>query len=737
MNQLKRRALPLLLAVLLLLPCLPAAALAAPSELPDVRCVCAGNEVALQKEGDQTYLFLPAAADPGSLTFTFQGDLSLTAAGATLNLVSGQPADLSALFSASPGTCDAVFQRGAVSVPVKIMQSQNIPALFLTSADAGKDRAWVEQNKENKAKGSAVLLKADGSVLYDGSLSQIKGRGNSTWERPKKPYQIKLDKATDLMECSEPAKTWILLANYFDRTLLRNWFSYELAEEIGLEYSPHCRPLDLYYDGEYRGSYLLSEKTELGKNRVDVHDLGADIEAVNPQIEDFEALLPTKGMTVAGSMCQYSDGLREPESVAGGYLIEVDLEDRAKEEATWFSTPMGLYITVKSPEYATRDAIRYVSTFWQYFEDAVVNGGMHPRTGQPYTAYMDEVSLAKMFLILELGMNGDAFRTSTYFYKDENEEKLFAGPIWDFDLAYGLGFTELSPETLVAGKMPIGKELLQVPSFRAELQKQNEELHHLVRDILLGGVNAHGRVLRSLKSYDAEISASRTMDQTLWSEEIPLTKNQRTTAQLTQILSQRDNWLYNYFQQDTGFTDVRKSDWFADSVEQVVQMGLFQGVTEDTFQPGTPMTRGMVATVLYRMAGSPKVTYRPIFTDVAQGRWYTDAVIWASGIQVVNGYPDKTFRPSAPITRQELVTLFYHYTSSTGKSVEAPAIPARFQDRNSMPLWASPAFGWAVDRGLVTGNTNAAGALVLDGSSQTPRSQGAALFLRLSNLLAQ
>lgn len=105
------------------------------------------------------------------------------------------------------------------------MRSENVGSIYLTSADPERGRTWVELDKSNKAKGEMVMLRADGGILYDNWLKQIKGRGNSTWLYPKQPYQIKLNKATDLLETVDPAekeKTWLLLANALDNSLIRN-----------------------------------------------------------------------------------------------------------------------------------------------------------------------------------------------------------------------------------------------------------------------------------------------------------------------------------------------------------------------------------------------------------------------------------------------------------------------------------------------------------------------------------
>ena len=740
MNVIKRRALPLLLALVLLLPCIPAGAAAAGTALPDVRAVCGQGEVALQRESTGTYLFLPAAADLKSLTLTFTGSLSLQAGETSLTLESGTPFDLAALFPEPPadGVYNLVLRRGSVALPVKVMHDENVAALFLTSADPAQEgRAWVEKSKANKAKGSAVMLTGDGQVLYDGDLKQIKGRGNSTWNYPKKPYQIKLDKSADLMECGESSKTWVLLANYYDKTLLRNRMTYDLAAEMGLDYSPWSRPVDLYYDGEYRGSYLLSEKTEVGKSRVAVRDLEEAYEAANPEVSDFDALPKISGLTAAGAPEQYVDGLTDPEDLSGGYLLEMDYEARAKEEVSWFSTTMGRYLVVKSPEYASRAALRYISDKWQTFEDAVAAGGTHPETGLSYADYMDKLSLVRCYLILELSMDGDAFRSSTYFYKPEGDSKLFAGPVWDFDTAYGLFEADYSPEAPVAGYTTFGKALLAIPDFRQGVGEEEAVLHSLIRDILLStDPNVKGERLRSLAGYDAEVAGSRQMDLALWPITANTHKTQRTVDDLRAILDRRETWLHNNMDSYTRFQDVKKSDWFAPSVEEAVGKGLFQGVSASFFAPNDSMTRGMVTTVLYRMAGQPAVSaYASPFTDVAPDQWYAPAVTWAAATGVVTGYPDGTFQPNAPVTRQELVALMHRYALSKGAGQAAGDLPATFADRDQVPDWARGDFAWAVEQSLVAGSAGSDGTLVLDPQGQATRAQGAALFLRLSQFL--
>lgn len=276
--------------------------------------------VSIQTQSGARYLFLPANADLSALTLWFNGG-------------------------------DAKASANGKSVTLGIMVSDAIGSVYLTSADPGQDRQWVEQDKDNhKAKGQMVYLRPDGSTVYAGDLKQIKGRGNSTWDYPKKPYQIKLADKCDLLGAGEePESTWVLLANYCDETLIHNSITYDLAQSLGMTYTPHCEPVDLYYDGEYRGSYLLCEKTEVGDGRVAIDDLEGEIEKANPHVEDMDRLSTATAVNASGNTYQYVAGLTVPKDYSGGYLLEMDFEVRAKAEKSWFTTSAGSYVVVKSP----------------------------------------------------------------------------------------------------------------------------------------------------------------------------------------------------------------------------------------------------------------------------------------------------------------------------------------------------------------------------------------------------
>ena len=706
-----------LLLVILLTPCAMAAAAPAPGLTcaPDNR----GNLISLQEVGGEYLLFLPSTADLTALTLNFEGEpAALTAGGREIAVTSGQPFDLTALYPGGPddGVYAFTFRAGSGQTPVKLMVSENIGSMFITSADpVNKGRSYVEQVKGNKASGRMTLIGADGGLIYSGELSQIKGRGNSTWTAyPKKPYQIKLGKKTDLLQTGDPgeaAKTWVLLANYYDKSFILNTLTFDLADALGLPYSPNSRPIDLYYDGEYRGTYLLCEKTEINGGRVDIHDLEGDFEDANPEVEDFDDLPTARGTNAWGNEYQYVTGLSDPDDISGGYLLEIDYSGRAAAEKSWFTTSRGYSLVSKSPEYLSENAMEYISGLYQEFEDAVWNGGVNPTTGKSYTDYMDLESLARCYLILELSQDGDAFFSSTFFYKPQGEDKLYAGPVWDFDSAYGGNYLHFNDTAIVAGATYIGRKLLAIPSFGEAVEQIYEnELNRLVTDIVLNAdPEAQSGRLRSVAGYIAEVSASQRMNNVLWSVGGPGVLTDASES-LRNFISRRNEYLceldFSQLPDDVfWYLDVPQNIWYYSAVRYVTEKGLFSGITDNIFMPDEVMTRAMVATVLYRQAGSPKVEGPSPFSDVPENQWYSDAVAWAADIGVADGYSDGRFDPGREITRQELVTMLYRYAAYTGADMTAQEIPEKYLDRDSVSDWAVDAFAWAVDRGIIDGTS--------------------------------
>ncbi|WP_285055559.1 CotH kinase family protein [Pedobacter ginsengisoli] len=272
--------------------------------------------------------------------------------------------------------------------------------------DNGVSALYINTNnvpitsKEVYVTGSIKIVSNFKDVVYDGK-TEIKGRGNSTWyDMPKKPYRIKLDKKAALLGMPE-SKNWVLLANYADKTLMRNELAFILSRNIGRAFTPASRYVEVYLNGAYLGNYQLTEQIKEGKGLVDIEE-------------------QPKGTTTLPDL-------------AGGYLIEQDLF--ANGEPIHFYTAKNMPFVIKYPDEddINQEQKDYIKNHFQKFEDALYAADYtDPVNG--YRKYFDVNTYVDHYLINEVIGNPDAFR-STYLFKKRNDEKIYTGPIWDFDKA--------------------------------------------------------------------------------------------------------------------------------------------------------------------------------------------------------------------------------------------------------------------------------------------------------------
>ncbi len=170
------------------------------------------------------------------------------------------------------------------------------------------------------------------------------------------------------------------------------------------------------------------------------------------------------------------------------------------------------------------------------------------------------------------------------------------------------------------------------------------------------------------------------------------------------------------------FTDVKETNWFYTSVEYVCENGLFYGTSDTTFSPNSDMTRGMLATVLYRLAKEPGTTADNLFNDVADGQYYTEAIAWAAENRIVAGYGNNRFGPEDPITREQLATILWRYAGSPKTTEKLDS----FTDGNKATDYAVPALQWAVGQRIISGK----GSGILDPRGKATRAETAAILMR-------
>ena len=236
--------------------------------------------------------------------------------------------------------------------------------------------------------------------------------------------------------------------------MLRNTFIYALADDIGIKYAPETRLLDLYDNGNYLGAYVITEKVEYGKNTMmsDMKNLDdgnedANIEAYKNEdiMDDLEGHLvqAESSVTVNGQKYTYQYTKSDDETnwpyhqpsdyQSYNYLLEFELYDRYKNEASWFVSPRtGQAVVVKYPEFATKDEMEWIISEYEEAESAIYSNN----TDKIKDA-VDVDSFAKMYLVQELAINLDACATSYYIHNDLSSGKLVSSPVWDYDWAFG------------------------------------------------------------------------------------------------------------------------------------------------------------------------------------------------------------------------------------------------------------------------------------------------------------
>jgi len=220
---------------------------------------------------------------------------------------------------------------------------------------------------------------------------EIRGRGNSTWDFPKKPYQIRFEEKEEVLGMPKD-KRWVLLANYTDKSMLRNTLGFAMGKESNLDWTPESRFVDLYINGDYRGTYQICQKVEESSNRVNIDD--------------------------------------------DGYLLEVDQEVRIRPKD--ITTIIGNHLyNIKEPKLTKKDdKYLYIENYLRQTDEAIWGDNFDdPEIG--YQKYLDVDAMVDWYLVNEIARNTDSKFFTSVFMNLKPGGKLKMGPLWDFDLGFG------------------------------------------------------------------------------------------------------------------------------------------------------------------------------------------------------------------------------------------------------------------------------------------------------------
>lgn len=722
----------------------------------------------LSADGSQ-YLFLPASADLNKLalsvdtqnctnpTVELQGSKGTEKLGKTVNVTKLADAD-DGLYTLT------VLINGKAAGTVCVAQSENLSALYITSDDpSAQGRDFVDASKSNIATAQMLLVDKDGKAIYDGALTQLKARGNTTFTvAEKKSYQIKLGKKSDLVACGEKVKTWTLLAGYNDATLLHDKLFKDLAASLGMPYTAASDWVDLYYDGVYRGTYLVSEKNAVNKTGVDITDMEDAYAGVNAGYGSNMTTATAENRY--GQTYRYTTGLTEPANITGGYLLELNgtklsgTPEPKYDEASGFITGKGSAMNVKSPEWCGKDAMAYISEYYQEFEDAVyaqdADGnytGYNAQTGKYYYEYCDLTSLVQAYLMQSLSGNSDAFYSSFFFYKDV-DGIMYAGPVWDMESTCGSGWNGyIGPDNdFISGRYLV-TALLKIPGFRAAVSNYYHDTFLAQAQQLVGD---DGKVMTGA----ARLSASAAMNYRQW----PLIRvgnpNQSSHfwpagTTYADTVADMNDWLTKRIVQMSAVYDhtwdagvVTKEPTCAASGTRVYTNDVGETMTEAIpAKPHTPETLPAVAATctasgltegskcavcgatltaqkvipaahhyvdgVCTVCGAKDPTAVPCpggeacpghkFTDMpSTTNWAHNGIDFVVAHKLFAGTSDTTFEPNTQLTRAMIVEILYCLEGEPAVEAENP-----FTDVSGS-AWYTKAVLWAASNNIVAGIGN-------------------------------
>lgn len=722
----------------------------------------------LSADGSQ-YLFLPASADLNKLalsvdtqnctnpTVELQGSKGTEKLGKTVNVTKLADVD-DGLYTLT------VLINGKAAGTVCVAQSENLSALYITSDDpSAQGRDFVDASKSNIATAQMLLVDKDGKAVYDGALTQLKARGNTTFTvAEKKSYQIKLDKKSDLVACGEKVKTWTLLAGYNDATLLHDKLFKDLAASLGMPYTAASDWVDLYYDGVYRGTYLVSEKNAVNKTGVDITDMEDAYADVNAGYGSNMTTATAENQY--GQTYRYTTGLTEPANITGGYLLELNgaqlsgTPEPKYDEASGFMTARGSAMNVKSPEWCGKDAMAYISEYYQAFEDAVyaqdADGnytGYNAETGKYYYEYCDLTSLVQAYLLQSLSGNSDAFYSSLFFYKDA-DGLMYAGPVWDMEMTCGSGWNGyIGPDNDFINGRYLVTALLKIPGFRAAVSNYYHDTFLAQAQQLVGD---DGKVMTGA----ARLSASAAMNYRQW----PLIRvgnpNQSSHfwpagTTYADTVADMNDWLTTRIAQMSAVYDhtwdagvVTKEPTCAASGTRVYTNDVGETMTEAIpAKPHTPETLPAVAATctasgltegskcavcgatltaqkvipaahhyvdgVCTVCGAEDPTAVPCpggeacpghkFTDMpSTANWAHNGIDFVVAHKLFAGTSDTTFEPNTKLTRAMIVEILYCLEGEPAVEAENP-----FTDVSGS-AWYTKAVLWAASNNIVAGIGN-------------------------------
>lgn len=349
--------------------------------LPDflVTCGTVTKEISIYEADDgNSYVFLPSYANLKQTTVVIPS--SHTFSLGSIRLTDGM--DCAGFELETPYALEI---NGQHTTTLLFYQSANVPTIYIDTATGTMERIHADKAHEETV--SVTICNADGSLHFTSDGNTLNGRGNSTWKSGKKPYTLHLSAESDLLGMGT-ASNWILLANALDGSNLHNKLIYDFTGKAGYGWSPECEFVDLYLNGSYNGLYLLSEKVEIGPQRLDI------------------------------------------DTANGDFLCSLDFSTRWDSLRNPFQTQLGRTVEIIEPKALSSNQFSEIQLQVDRFEQTLT--AAQDITVSPN---LNADSWIRRYLIDEIFFNIDADLSSSYFYSKNGV--IYAGPIWDYDMTFG------------------------------------------------------------------------------------------------------------------------------------------------------------------------------------------------------------------------------------------------------------------------------------------------------------
>ncbi|WP_194776727.1 CotH kinase family protein [Pararhodonellum marinum] len=396
----------------------------------------------------------------------------------------------------------SVIKAGSASSPLAIH------AKYLSDIPVLKIQVRNNAPIANKEDYLDATMEAFGNGLYETGLFNgsvnIRGRGNSTWGMPKKPYKLRLNQSQPIFDLPEH-RHWVLLANYADKTLMRTHVATYLSEGFGMAYTPREIPVELVVNGVHQGSYQLIEQIRIDPNRLNIAEM---------------------------------TNRADPSQISGGYIMEID---QRAGEPFHFTTPRGALVNFKRPSEVTQSQFDYAKNFIESAESVLYSDQFaDPELG--YRKYYNVEDFIDWFLVNEITKNQDARDFSSIYFFLANNDKLSMGPIWDFDLA--IGNVDYSVAQYPTGWWVRGgpwfSRLFEDPAFRAQV-KERWNIHQPVLAKLPEVID--NRALKMDYSQAMNFAIWPILDTYVWPNPVVTGSYEGEVQYIREWLEQRLNWM--------------------------------------------------------------------------------------------------------------------------------------------------------------------------------------------------